>query len=109
MRVFSGSVAATQTTNGYYIALELAESQLSVLTAERNPLGSDSGKAPDGYRWQTQVVEYTPDRDNPLFMGDSFLDTENEFIAYHFYVEVEWGYPRSHHLELSTLRLGSHR
>ena len=106
MRVFSGAVVATRTTNGYYAALEVAESQLSAITAERNPIGLDSGETEDGYYWQTKVTEYIPDRDNPLFAGDVIADTEMAFIPYHFYVEVQWGTPRSYHLELSTIRLG---
>ena len=106
MRVFSGAVVATRTTNGYYTALEVAESQLSAMTAQRNPIGLDSGETEDGYYWQTKVTEYIPDRDNPLFARDVIADTEMAFIPYHFHVEVQWGVPRSYHLELSTIRLG---
>lgn len=106
MRVFSGAVLATRTTSGYYTALELAESQLAVINAERNPLGIDSGKTDDGYTWRTEVTEYIPDRDNPLFASDLYADTELQYIPYHYHVEVEWGAGRLYHLELSTLRLG---
>jgi prepilin-type N-terminal cleavage/methylation domain-containing protein len=106
MRVFSGAVLATRTTSAYYTALEVAESRLAAITAERNPLGIDSGETDDGYSWRTRVTEYTPDRDNPLFAGDLIVDAEIQFIPYHFYVEVEWGSPRSYHLQLSTLRVG---
>lgn len=106
MRVFSGAVLATRTTSGYYAALEVAESQLAAITAERNPIGISSGKTDDGYQWRTSVTEYIPNPDNPLFVGDIYADTESQFIPYHFHVEVEWGSPRSYHLELSTLRIG---
>ena len=106
MRVFSGAVVATRTTNGYYTALEVAESQLAAITAERNPIGIDSGETDEGYYWQTKVTEYSPGPDNPLFAGEVIADTETKFIPYHFHVEVQWGSPRPYHLELSTLRLG---
>ena len=106
MRVFSGAVLATRTTSGYYAALEVAESQLAAITAERNPIGINSGKTDDGYQWRTSVTEYIPNPDNPLFVEDIYADTESQFIPYHFHVEVEWGGSRSYHLELSTLRIG---
>ena len=106
MRIFSGAVLATRTTSGYYTALEVAESRLAAITAERDPIGMDSGVTEDGFKWQTSVTEYIPDRDNPLFAGETAADTELKFIPYHFHVEVEWGEPRSYHLELSTLRVG---
>lgn len=106
MRIFSGSVVATRTSNGYYGALEVAESRLAAVTAKRNPVGLDSGASEAGYRWRTTVREYVPDSDNPLFVQDAFVDTERTIIPYHYHVEVEWGEPRSYHLELSTVRLG---
>ena len=106
MRIFSGSVAATRTSNGYYGALEVAESRLAAATAERNPVSLDSGESVEGYRWRTTVREYEPDNDNPLFVQDAFVDSEREIIPYHYHVEVEWGESRTHHLELSTVRIG---
>ncbi len=105
LRVFGGAVLATRTSSGYYAALEVAQSRLSAIAAQRNPMGLDSGETATGYRWQTQVTEYIPDRDSPLFAGDMIIDTDVQFVPYHFYVEVIWGNPRSHHLELSTIRL----
>ena len=106
MRIFSGSVVVTRTSTGYYAALEVAESRLAAATAERNPVGLDSGESDEGYRWRTTVREYVPDNENPLFVQDAFVDTERRFIPYHYHVEVEWGEPRSYHLELSTVRIG---
>ena len=106
MHIFSGSVAATRTSNGYYGALEVAESRLAAAAAERNPVGLDSGESEAGYRWRTTVREYQPDNDNPLFVQDVFVDTERRFVPYHYHVEVEWGEPRGYHLELSTVRIG---
>ncbi len=105
MRVFGGAVLATRTSSGYYAALEVAQSRLSAIAAQRNPVGLDSGETDAGYRWQTKVTEYIPDRDSPLSAGDMIIDTDVQFTPYHFYVEVIWGNPRSYHLELSTIRL----
>ena len=106
MRVFSSTVLATQTTNAYYTALEIAESRLGEITVLDDPLGSDSGETGDGYRWRTQVSKYEIDADNPLFPDEDFADAERNYIPYLFEVEVQWGSYRTYHLELSTLRLG---
>ena len=106
MQVFTGSTIATGVSSGYYNALEIAESRLAALVAERSPLGIDSGETLDGYQWRTTVTQYQPDMDNPLFGGGPFADLDSNYIAYYFHVEVEWASPRTRYLELSTIHLG---
>jgi len=105
LRIFSGISSATHITDGYFEALEIAQTQMALLSASENPVGRKSGSAGD-YRWKTEVEEYRPGLNNPLNIDPDLIDLNNNYITFHFLVAVSWGDHSKRTLELSTIRLG---
>lgn len=106
LQIMSAVTTAARVTDDYAQALSIAETRMALLVAQDSPIGMDTGKVGDQYRWNSRVEEYKPTMDNRLFNNSGFTDPENIYRAYHYRVEVSWGGFRKRQLELSTIRLG---
>ncbi|HEB26798.1 MAG TPA: prepilin-type N-terminal cleavage/methylation domain-containing protein [Porticoccus sp.] len=106
LRIFSGVVGATRIVDDYAQAVDIAETQMAMLVAQDNPLGTDTGMVGDYYRWNTQVTEFKLDSSSPLLGAGGFTDLEAIYLPYHYQVVVKWGDNKKRQLEISTIRLG---
>lgn len=106
LRIFSGVTAATRITDDYSTALEIAETQMALLVAQDNPVGSDTGSVGENYRWHSRVSEFSDNVGNPLFDEGPLIDPESIYIPYHYQVTVSWGSHKKREFQLSTIRLG---
>lgn len=106
LRIFASVSAAARLSDDYYQALQIAETQLALLSADDNPVGFKRGTIDDFYRWETSVEVYKPDLNNPLFANSDLIDPEDTHVPYLYEVSVTWGDRRPRHIELSTIRLG---
>lgn len=106
LQIMSSVTTAARVTDDYAQALSIAETRMALLVAQDNPVGMDTGKMGEQFRWSSRVSEYQPAMDNPLFNNSGFTDPENIYRPYHYQVTVSWGGYRKRQLELSTIRLG---
>ena len=106
LRIFSGVTGATRIVDDYAQAVEIAETQMALLVAQDNPLGTDTGLIDDYYRWRTVVKEYRLEPDSPLLGAAGFTDPDAIYRPYHYLVSVKWGGQKKRQFEISTIRLG---
>lgn len=106
-QVFSSVARGTRVSADYYRALEIAETQMALLSTRMNDYAGTSGTAENGFRWQASASRYNPPVESPL-AGDELVSAEEQAIQpYLLTVRVSWGEERKRNLELATIRLGS--
>ena len=105
-QIYSSVARGTRVSADYYRALQIAESQMALLSARVGMTTGGSGVVDEYYRWRASVNAYTPPSDGPL-SGDGFTSaSEMGQQTYLLNVTVSWGDAREHDLELTTIRLG---
>lgn len=107
LRIFSAATVSTQLTDDYFIAVQIAESQMSELLAQQDFQTRDTGLVDDKFRWESSVSEYHPKGDDPLFADAALLDPETTYRPYFYEVTVSWGVRKKRQFVLQTVRLGA--
>lgn len=105
LRIFASVSGATGINANYYQALEIAETQMSLLLASEEAGRRTSGSV-DDFRWQSSVTEYRPNLNDPLFSNSPLVDANNNIVPYHYQISVSWGTWKKREIELNTVRLG---
>ncbi|TDG15234.1 type II secretion system protein [Seongchinamella unica] len=104
-QVFSSVARGTRLSADYYRALQIAETQMALLSARIGTQGGRSGTVDDLYHWKTRVQHYRPPADSPL-AGDRLVSAaELGQQSYLLTVTVSWGQATDRDLELQTIRL----
>ena len=106
LKVFTSSTRSVGLTSDYYKAMQIAESQMAMLLARSELVGSSDGTVDDYYEWQAEVSEYEGGFNEPLLENSPLTDYPQRLKAYHFDVQVTWGGNAERVYRLSTVRLG---
>lgn len=106
-QVFSSVARGTRISSDYYQALQIAESQMALLSARVSDYGGASGVVDGYFRWKTSASAYRAPFDSPL-AGDALISAaERRQRPYLLTVNVSWGDGTGRELELNTIRLES--
>ncbi|WP_407946826.1 prepilin-type N-terminal cleavage/methylation domain-containing protein [Parahaliea maris] len=104
-RAISSSARNTGTTDDYYRALQIAESRMSLLSAQSRTAPFDSGLVGDRFRWETRIQEYLSPLDSSLASGNRNLLETSGVRPYLLSVSVSWGDFGRRKVSLATVRL----
>lgn len=106
LKIFTSTTRAARLASDYYNAMQIAETQMALLSVRKELVGVSEGEVDDYYLWEARVEEYEFDLNESLLKESPVIDSTNVLAAYHFDVQVSWGGERERTYRLSTVQLG---
>ena len=107
-QVFTSVARGTRVASDYSRAVQIAETQMALLSSRVANYGDVSGMVDDYFLWKTTVKSYSPPANSPL-AGDALISaTERGQQPFLLTVNVSWGQGDHQRVfELNTIRLES--